>query len=315
MKLGSLLEAGLAGGMFGGLVGLGSHGGMVTLPALKTAANFSATLASGTAHAAVLAIGLAGSFAFASSDKGYFGFIEFCKDVFSEKTDIKSGIIGGVDAIAFLHGPGVIGKVDFYAAGIVGTGTLLGLVASRGYVSRFSPTTLQRFYGLFQVVLAPLVPVKGYFARQKQQEKDLQKKKSVASWGDTYKKSEEKFMRAIELIACGAVAGGAFAMLGGVGGGVVVTPMLCLITDNMDHATVLGTTLTAMLPVGFITMVSSYRSGNMCVAAALPLSLAAAFGSFFGAKLACDSSDETLQVGFGAMVFALGMRRMMNPGI
>jgi len=287
-------------------VGLGAHGGAVTMPALTSVAKYSATMAAGTASAATAAIGISGMIAFASSGGGYFGAVDFMANAVEGQYSVQ-------DVVAFFRGSGVVGKVDFYAAGVVGAGALVGARFGKIITSRFNPLILQRMFGLFQMVLAPMVPLKGYAERRKAQEAELARKSSVAQWGSTYTKTYEQFARVVELMTCGFAAGSAFTMLG-VGGGVVIAPMLALLT-NMDHATVLGTTLTAMLPASFLSAGAHMRGGTMAYGAALPLAFAAAFGAFFGAKLACDSSEETLQIGFGVLVFALGARRLMNPSM
>merc|ERR1711871_376778 len=122
------------------------------------------------------------------------------------------------------------------------------------------------------------VPIKGFYSRSMAQEEKLKRKKSVAEWGGTYTNTYKKFARLVQLASCGLAAGTAFTMLG-VGGGVVLAPALCLMTD-MDHATVLGTTLTAMIPASFVAMLGHLKTGTMAMSGAVPLGLAAAFGSF-----------------------------------
>merc|ERR1719313_2133070 len=181
MKLGSLLESGLAGGVLGGLVGLGAHGGAVTMPALTSVAKYSASMAAGTASAATVAIGVSGMIAFASSGGGYFGAVDFMANIADGKYVVQ-------DVIDFFRGSGVVGKVDFYAAGVVGAGALFGARFGKVITSRFNPLLLQRLFGLFQMALAPMVPLKGYAERRKAEEAELNRKKSVAQWGSTYTK-------------------------------------------------------------------------------------------------------------------------------
>jgi uncharacterized membrane protein YfcA len=317
MKLGLLLESGLAGGVFGSLVGLGAHGGTVAAPALKTVAKYTATQAAGTVSMAVAAIGVSGTLAYTFADGGYFGCANAARDftfgLVEGQIDLANGVVGNVDVAGFFRGSGVVGKVDYFAAGVVGLGALIGARFGGKITSRFNPVFLQRTFGLFQMIMAPLVPLKGMADRQKADEKALVKKKSVAEWGGTYTQTEKYFKRVAELLTCGFAAGSAFTMLG-VGGGIVIAPMLCLMTE-MDHAMVLGTTLTAMLPASLLQAGYHMRAGNVVMSGALPLSFAAAAGAFFGGKLAVDANEENLQIGFGVLVFALGCRRLLNPGL
>lgn len=274
-KPSSLLDIGLAGGMLGGLVGLGAHGGAIMQPAMMRA-GYSAALAAGTASVAVVAIGISSTVAFGSS-----------------------------------------GKIDWLSAGTISFWALVGARYGRVLTGRIDPSGiyLQRAFGLFQIALAPMVPAKAWYAKEEAKKAALARKSShggttTFEWGNTYNKAYQQFAKIIELAVVGTAAGAAFGMLG-VGGGIVITPALCLITD-LPHSTVLGTTLAAMLPPSVIQMYGHLSTGNVAKGI-FPLLIATSAGAYFGGKLACEADEETLQFGFAVLVFALGGRRLLNP--
>ena len=73
------------------------------------------------------------------------------------------------------------------------------------------------------------------------------------------------------LVATGASAGIASGLLG-VGGGLVVTPLLAL-TTTFDHGTVLGTSLLAMIPPASAALLQHHRWVGHPAAASLSFSV------------------------------------------
>ena len=66
-------------------------------------------------------------------------------------------------------------------------------------------------------------------------------------------------------IGCGLASG-----MFGIGGGVVVTPSLCLLTD-MPYACVLGTTLASMVPPSLVSAGTHRQMGNVVGTVVMPL--------------------------------------------
>ena len=83
----------------------------------------------------------------------------------------------------------------------------------------------------------------------------------------------------------------------GIGGGVVLTPALCLLT-NMPHACVLGTTLASMVPPSLVSAATHSQVGNVVSAAVVPLVAGSALGAFASAQLALQLPEEPLGLGF-----------------
>ena len=105
-------------------------------------------------------------------------------------------------------------------------------------------------------------------------------------------------------VACGIAAG-----LFGIGGGVIVTPGLCLLTA-MPYATVLGTTLASMVPPGLVSAATHHRLGNVLWHAAAPLCAGSAAGAFAGGQLAVRVPEEPLQWLFAAFIGGTGARKL-----
>lgn len=99
-----------------------------------------------------------------------------------------------------------------------------------------------------------------------------------------------------QLAVVGSAAGFASGMFG-IGGGVVLTPALCLLTD-MPHACVLGTTLASMVPPSLVSAGTHAQIGNVLGAVVAPLVAGSAIGAFCGGQLAVRLPEEPLQWGF-----------------
>ncbi|KAL1526375.1 hypothetical protein AB1Y20_015088 [Prymnesium parvum] len=193
------------------------------------------------------------------------------------------------------------GKVDFMAAGAIASTAMVGARFGARFTSRFNQTQLQRTFAVFQLVVAPLVPIKGYLVRQSKVEGH-----TLQSTADPPQLSAVQMAKLAAIGLCSGVASGMF----GIGGGVVITPALCLLTD-MQHATVLGTTLTSMAPPGVVSAVTHHRMGNVTVSAVLPLCVGSACGALLGGQLAVHSpSEEPLQLIFALVIAAMGGHKL-----
>lgn len=198
------------------------------------------------------------------------------------------------------------GKVDFVAAAAIGCTAMVGARFGATLTSRFNPLELQRAFAIFQIVVAPLVPFKGFLVRR-----------SKASGEDRAQKPEvsvdsaTRTWQLAKLALIGSVAGAASGMFG-IGGGVIITPALCLLTD-MPHTAVLGTTLTAMVPPGVVSAITHYRMGNVTVGAIIPLCVGSAVGAYTGGQLAVHApSEEPLQLIFGLVIAGMGGHKLWS---
>ena len=303
-------RAGLAGGAVGGMVGLG--GGVVMVPMMTRYAGLTQHQAVGTSSAAVAGTGLAGLASFGSA-----------------------------------------GAVDFGGAAAIGLAAMLTARAGALFTGRFNQVQMQRAFAYFQLVVAPMVPFKAYFLKQKQAEAERgsgsssgrgstnstnSTNSSISSNSSNSSNSSARSAVAtaaaaigfggvhggdgstpsdgartaelLQLALVGSVAGFASGMFG-IGGGVVLTPALCLLTE-LPHATILGTTLASMVPPSLIGAFTHYRMGNMLPRAALPLCIGSAIGASVGGQVAVRTPEEPLQILFALVIGGMGGRTLFK---
>ena len=112
----------------------------------------------------------------------------------------------------------------------------------------------------------------------------------------------------LKLAGVGLIAGFASGMFG-IGGGVVITPALCLLTE-MPFACVLGTTLASMVPPSLVSVGTHHQMGNVVASAVVPLVAGSALGSFASGQLAVRVPEEPLQWSFAIVIFAQGALKL-----
>lgn len=104
------------------------------------------------------------------------------------------------------------------------------------------------------------------------------------------------------------LAAGVLAGLFGLGGGIVIVPMLLLGTP-MPILTATGTSLGALLlPVGALGAWTYYKNGHLDVAAALWIALGLTVGVMVGAQFAQSMSPILLRRGFSILLVAVAVK-------
>ncbi len=107
----------------------------------------------------------------------------------------------------------------------------------------------------------------------------------------------------IFLLACGVgVMGGLF----GVGGGVLLVPLLVLLFAFEQHAAQ-GTSLVALVPpTGLLAFINYARAGEVDWTVGLLIMPGVFLGGFLGSWLAMRLSPRGMQRGFAVLLFLLG---------
>jgi uncharacterized membrane protein YfcA len=120
---------------------------------------------------------------------------------------------------------------------------------------------------------------------------NLQKKKKL-----TFESITEDPASAVSLSLIGACAGFASGLLG-IGGGTIVTPLLAITTD-LPQATVLGTSLLAMLLPSAAALNQHRKMKNVDWRIGTALALGCAVGGFVGSGFAVDAPKGALELAF-----------------
>ncbi len=104
---------------------------------------------------------------------------------------------------------------------------------------------------------------------------------------------------------------GLFSGFFGLGGGVILVPLLILVMQFAPH-TATATSLTVFLfPVGALAVYEYWRAGKVTpenFKISMFIALGIFLGAFFGSKLALMTPEKHLKTGFGAIMVVIGLK-------
>ena len=108
---------------------------------------------------------------------------------------------------------------------------------------------------------------------------------------------------------------GIFSGLLGIGGGIILVPILIL-AYGMKTQMAVGTSLVALLlPVGALGVYQFWRSGTISalhIKMGLIIAVGIFFGAFFGSKLALILPEKVLRYLFAATLFFVGIKMVIK---
>lgn len=111
------------------------------------------------------------------------------------------------------------------------------------------------------------------------------------------------FQTIIILICIGIVAGILSGLIG-IGGGIIMVPMLLLLGFTQQQAQ--GTSLAALLPpVTILAVLNYHKAGFIDWKYAIIISLFFVIGGYFGSKIAINIDQKILKKIFGFILLAI----------
>lgn len=113
------------------------------------------------------------------------------------------------------------------------------------------------------------------------------------------------------LIVIGLLAG-SFSGLVGIGGGIIIIPMLIFFLGFSQHEAQ-GTSLAIMLPpIGFMAAFQYYKAGHVNLMYALVIAIAFFIGGYFGAKYAVRMPQDLLKKIFGVFLLIIALKTIFG---
>lgn len=113
------------------------------------------------------------------------------------------------------------------------------------------------------------------------------------------------------LVLVTGVAVGAFSALLGVGGATLMVPFMTLALDYGQHTSE-GTALLAVVPTAVAGVIAHRRRGYVDFRGAALLAAGGVLGAVAGALAALEVSGESLKLGFGIFLVAVGLRMVVH---
>ena len=113
----------------------------------------------------------------------------------------------------------------------------------------------------------------------------------------------------MRLVVIGVIAG-LFSALLGVGGGIVVVPLLIL-AAGWEERPAMATSLAAVAIISLVGAVTYWLHGEVKPGAAAVVGLPAVAGAVAGTALQQRLANRTLSIAFAALLTALGARLLV----
>lgn len=115
----------------------------------------------------------------------------------------------------------------------------------------------------------------------------------------------------VSLIIIGLLAG-VLSGLVGVGGGIIMVPLLVLLLGFSQHQAQ-GTSLTVLVvPVTALAVFNYYKEGYINWRYALVIAVFFVVGSYFGSKLAVDLDQKMLKKVFGIVLLFIAGKMLLE---
>ena len=219
-------------------------------------------------------VGLGGGFIMIPMMTGFFGATQHM----AQGTSLAAIVLTGLtSAITYYKND----SVDLPAALVLTCSAMVLSRFSARFTSRFDSKKLKKIFGWFSILVSPTVPLKSYLLNKKKKEEEqaqaaaenpaassmaLSTVKSIDNENTSLWKKMIKNSIVAEhwqtMLGTG-VFSGAISGFFGVGGGSIITPALCLLT-NLSQQKVVGTTLVCLFsliqsPLGFCCHSLSHR--------------------------------------------------------
>ena len=113
------------------------------------------------------------------------------------------------------------------------------------------------------------------------------------------------------LLFIGICAGFLSGMVG-IGGGIVIVPMLVYFL-GFDQHTAQGTTLFMFLfPIGILGVMNYYNKGNVDMKVAAVICITFILGSYFGSKLALSIDKTSITKVFGVIFLIISLKMIFG---
>jgi uncharacterized protein len=237
---------------------------------------------------------------------------------------------------------GYQGHVQYEAAAAIATCGIVTAGIGASVTTHMSSHNLKRVLGIFMILVAPIIPLKGYSLQQQQQqqqqeldnnnenehrtenneetinavshESNKEKEPLVANYSSVSSSSSSSSSSWQQRLLPPAIIGlgsGFLAGLLGVGGGAVVVPALTMFTD-VNHYQALGTSLCAMAFPAIAGTITHFRKGNVAMRVAPALAAGAFCGGYLGGRLGKMVQEDALRWGFSGLMITLGVRTLLR---
>ncbi len=106
------------------------------------------------------------------------------------------------------------------------------------------------------------------------------------------------------------LAAGFLSGLVGIGGGIIIVPVLVYFLGFSQHQAQGTTLFMFLLPIGIFGVLNYHKQGYVDYKTALIICSTFVFGSYFGSKFAISLDQKTIKQIFGVIIILLGCKML-----
>ncbi len=106
------------------------------------------------------------------------------------------------------------------------------------------------------------------------------------------------------------LAAGFLSGLVGIGGGIIIVPVLVYFLGFSQHQAQGTTLFMFLLPIGVLGVLNYHKQGYVDYKTALIICSTFIFGSYFGSKFAISLDQKTIKQVFGVIIILLGCKML-----
>jgi uncharacterized membrane protein YfcA len=188
-------------------------------------------------------------------------------------------------SLAGILGYAIAGEIDWTAAACVAAGAVAGAVAGTRWLLRVSTPVLQVGFAVAMVLTAV---------------------RMLGDDGTGAGRPDLSVAMALTLVALGLVSG-VLAGLLGVGGGIILVPVLTL-AFGFPHVVAKGTALAVILPTAVVGTVRNRRSQLTAIRPAAVVGLAGIGSAYAASQISLELDPGVSQALFAALLAAVAVR-------
>jgi uncharacterized membrane protein YfcA len=119
-------------------------------------------------------------------------------------------------------------------------------------------------------------------------------------------------MNEVIILLCVGLFAGFLSGLIGIGGGIVIVPVLVYLL-NFNQKTAQGTTLFMFLfPIGILGVYNYYKGGFLDYKTALIMAVTFIIGSYLGSKTVIAMDTRIVKQMFGAFIILIGIKMLFG---
>jgi uncharacterized protein len=115
-------------------------------------------------------------------------------------------------------------------------------------------------------------------------------------------------MQSVYILLIVGLLAGALSGMVGVGGGIIVVPVLVYFLGFSQHEAQGTTLFMFLLPIGILGVMNYYKAGFVNFNTALIVGSTFVIGSYFGSKLAISLDQKMVKQIFGVIIVLLGIK-------